>query len=174
VDHALAVCKSHSITIAVIDARLPPNSGIALIGQLKVLYPAMRFIGITTFEEKPTLLEFVEAGVMGIVLKRKGSTLHLRESILAVASGETYFIDEVKQILGSYPYPANHSASSKFNVKELLILSGLAKGLGTKEISSQVDLTPYTVDAYRGDMLRRTGTKKTAELISYAYKNGLL
>lgn len=174
VEQALAACKKAKIDIAVVDARLPPNSGITLIGQLKKLYPAMRFIGITTFEEKPTLLDFAEAGVMGIVLKRRGGTVHLRESIVAVANGETYFNEEVRQILSPYPHAKSNRPATTFSNNELRILAGIAQGLVSKEISRLVNLMPYTVDSYRKDLLKKTGTKNVAELISYAHKNGLL
>jgi DNA-binding NarL/FixJ family response regulator len=174
VEQALETCKTAKIDIAVVDARLPPKSGITLIGQLKKLYPAMRFIGITTFEEKPTLLDFAEAGVMGIVLKRRGGTFHLRESIVTVANGETYFSEEVRQILGSYPYAESNRPATKFSDSELRILNGIAQGFVSKEISKITKLMPYTIDSYRKTMMKKTGTKNVAELISYAHKNGLL
>lgn len=61
-----------------------------------------------------------------------------------------------------------------FSVREMQILQALYKGQSSKQIATQLSLSPYTVHNHRKKLLTKSNTTNTAELISYAVKQGLL
>ncbi len=85
---------------------------------------------------------------MSILLKRRRGTSHLRESVLMVANGETYFRDELMQTLGNRP-------AARLSDNELRILADIDQGLVSKQISRLVKLTLDTVNSYRKDFLKK-------------------
>jgi DNA-binding NarL/FixJ family response regulator len=171
---ALEISKGQVLQAAAIDARLPPGSGIRLIKRLRSQQPHIKILGITSFGEEPTLLDFAYAGVQGILLKRDFRKPLFRETIQKILDGGTYFDDEVRALLDKHAFDAHKSGPAEFSPKELGILKFLSKGLSSKEIADCVQLESTSVETYRKRMMRQTDTKTSAELVAYAFRNGLL
>ncbi len=96
-EHALTLCKAYAVDVAFIDARMQPISGIRLIGMIHKKYPAVKIVGMTTFNEEATIAEFIKAGVVGFLAKGKLNKPALLNCVQAVLAGETFFSLEVKK-----------------------------------------------------------------------------
>ena len=90
---AHTICKKHAIHLAFVDARMPPQSGIQLIEEFRRHYPAIKIVGITSYDEEPTLLDFAHSGVQGILLKAKTRREQVNECNHTVINGGTYISD---------------------------------------------------------------------------------
>ncbi len=174
VAEALAICGNSHIDVAMVDARMPPESGIALISQLHKKHPALKIVGITSFEEVATVLDFIEVKVAGIFLKNSGRKSGLNECLQAVLNGETYFPAKVKALLENHTQANTSKPITQFTPREQEILSLMSIGMKTKEIADQLKITKSTAEDHRERLMQKTGTDNGPDLIRFILKNGLL
>jgi|SRR5262245_38861191 len=76
--------------VVLMDASMPRMNGMEATRQLKQLYPDVRVVGLTLYEEATYLEEMIAAGAKGYVLKSEAPT-NVAEAIRVVAAGRTYF-----------------------------------------------------------------------------------
>gem|GEM_PF-1918444 len=172
-EHALTLCKAYAVDVAFIDARMQPISGIRLIGMIHKKYPAVKIVGMTTFNEEATIAEFIKAGVVGFLAKGKLNKPALLNCVHAVLAGETFFSLEVKKIMADVG-TKQLLANTHLSVREYEIAVSLSKGNSAKEIGDQLGISKNTVDDYKKTMLEKTGAKNSNELVSFLHRNGLI
>lgn len=85
-------------------------------------------------------------------------------SFIGLDGEPSYFNVDVENIF-------NHT-KELFSKRELDVVRLLAKGKSSGEISNALNISKYTVDSHRKNMLRKTGAKSTNEIISIAFNNG--
>lgn len=61
----------------------------------------------------------------------------------------------------------------KLTPREIEIIRLLASGWGSKQIGDQLNVSRHTVDTHRRNLLKKTGSKNTIELIANCAKMGL-
>jgi len=171
-ESALEIFKTQWIHIAIIDARMRGMSGIELIKNVHKLFPKIKVIAITSYEEKDTLKEIWSAQVNGILLKRSTDAQEIKSAIQEVLNGQAYLSPEVSALIDKSDFLAN--AKTKLSLREHEILLGICGGRSTKEIASDQKLSVNTIEDYRKEMLHKTKTKNSAELVAYAHRNGLV
>jgi DNA-binding NarL/FixJ family response regulator len=172
-EQALNLCKAYKIDVAFIDARMQPTSGIELIGMIHKKYPDLKIVGITSYNEKATISDFLHAGVVGYLAKihlNKTSLTHCLETVLA---GQTFLSDDVKKMM-EQTGPKNRMTNTHLSAREYQIASLLCNGKTAKEIADCLEISKNTVDDYKKTMLEKTGTQNSTELISFLYRNGLV
>jgi DNA-binding NarL/FixJ family response regulator len=57
------------------------------------------------------------------------------------------------------------NSKKAFSKRELEILENLISGKTSEEIAKELFISKYTVDKHRSNMLKKTGTKNTTELL---------
>lgn len=169
---ALNKIKSNSIQLALIDARMPEVSGIDLMLFLQKTYPLLKLVAMTSFDEPATLKELLSLKPNGILLKQSTGADGIRACVQKVMQGETYYSeDALIQLRNIDP---QRFPSVSFGKREKEIMQLLSKGKVTKEIAEELKLSPATVEDYRKELLRKTETRNSPELIAYMHRNGLL
>jgi len=110
----------------------------------------------------------VEAGAKGYILKN-AMDLELGPAIRRVAAGETVFDPRVE------PHSAlKGERSGGLTQRELEVLQMIVEGKSNKEIAGVLDLSPNTVAVHRANIMNTLGIHKTAELVVYAIRTGLV
>jgi len=171
--YALEIIKNNHIHIAIIDARMPGVSGIELASILVKKYPLIKVIGMTSYDEDDTVVEMLQVGVHGILLKRNTGSEEIRYCLQEVIAGKNYFTPEVQTKLSQNEYDLR-KVGPRFTRRETEIIKLITRGLSTKQIAATLQLKDSTIEEYRKMMLSKTGTKNTAELITFTLRNGLL
>lgn len=171
-EQALEILKTKWVHLAMIDARMPGLSGIELIKLKHKMYPSLKVVAMTSFDEEDTLKEIWSAKVNGILLKRSTDANEIKECLRVVFGGERYYSPEITELvkgfsLGEEPKPL-------LTVREKEILHLICGGKSTKEIAAHYKLSVSTVEDYRKEMLRKTKAKNTPELVDYAHRNGIV
>lgn len=69
--------------------------------------------------------------------------------------------------------PPEH-ALQRLSHRELEVLFHLARGKTLRECAEVLQLSPSTIDNHKTHMMRKLGVRRTVELVSVAYRNGLL
>jgi len=170
---ALEIINQHRIYVAFIDARMPRVSGISLAKTILKEHPSIKVIGTTSYDEDDTIIEMLGSGLHGILLKRNTDRSEIDHCLQAVLGGRIYYTPEVHLRLGQYGYD-RLKTPARLSSREMEILRLICQGHSSKQIAVSLQLQETTVEDYRKVMLQKSGTKNTAELVSFAHRNGLI
>ncbi len=148
-----------SVDVIVSDVRMPAMSGIEALRALRARGDRTPVILLTTFDDSAVLLEAVEAGAQGFLLK-DAAPEDLRQGILQVRKGESLLqpvaTDPVRE---RYAYRESSVPKELFTEREISILRLLAGGYSNKEIARSLFLAEGTVKNYVSDILDKLDTR---------------
>lgn len=165
----LAFLKKQTPDVILMDINLPDSSGIDLCKEVKLLYPSIFIIGLSTFNQQSFISKMMENGASGYVLKNAGSD-ELMEAIEVVMKGKTYLSDEVSQTL-------RKNADAQIPIltrREKEVLELIAEGLTNAEIANKLFISTTTVDTHRKNLLAKFDVRNTAALVKYAMLHKLI
>ncbi|MFM8743769.1 MAG: response regulator [Cytophagales bacterium] len=170
---AKQMCKAYDIAIAFVDARMYPEDGFSFIQHIAAKHPSVKVVGMSTFAEEATIAEFLSVGVVAFLPKEGIGKTELSACVAAVLAGKTYFSQAVEQ-LRQQLLLQHHFPSTKLSKREMEIATLLSRGFSHKEIGQNLAISKATVDDYKKNMLEKTKTKTSSELIGFLLKNGVL
>jgi len=102
----------------------------------------------------------------------------LIEAIYSIWKGARYFSQAVVDVLVEMSFSNTGEPSQKLHdtltEREMEILLLVAAGKSSKEIADTLFLSPHTINTHRKHILKKLGCKSAAELLSYAYTQGLM
>ncbi|MBL0742523.1 response regulator [Chryseolinea lacunae] len=171
---AMTLLAQHAIDIVLLDIRMPVVDGFEVIEYIDKLKLSTRIIALTAFDEEAMIFNLLRAGVAGILFKK---TTHMQEiytALIAVLEGKHFYNEKVSIVLHSKPDGIHHPPRIKLSAREFEIIVLLCQGLGTKDIAEKLFLSEYTIEDYRKEIIKKTNTKNTYELIHYALSNGIV
>ena len=152
------------------DIAMPGMDGIDAVGHLKQSRPAIRCVIVSMHGTGDMVKRAAAAGAAGYVMKNS-SAHELRQAIDEVMSRGSYFSPAITALLLS---PADPGPTDLLTSRQIEILKMMARGLSTKEIAYELDLSPKTVDAHRARIMTRLDLADIASLTRYAVKHGLV
>ncbi len=162
--------------VVIMDIRLPGSSGIEACRRIKKEAPEVRVIFLTAFPDDENLLEAIEAGADGYVLKRVGSA-ELLEALEKVRRGENVLdsslMPQVFARLREVRRKERQSAFANLTERELQILALIARGKSNREIAEELFLSEKTVRNYVSQILGKLGLSSRAEAAVYAVRHGI-
>ena len=168
-EDALRTLKLHKIEIMLLDIGLPVMGGVELAETILKEYPSTKVLIVTQYNGEAMIKNLLKAGVHSFFFKNSAAH-QINEAVAAVLNGKHYIPDAIKHAL----VPLTHIPVVAFSKREAQILLLLKMGRSSKEISEKLQLAEYTINSYREDMLKKTKTGNVAQLIAYAYENGIL
>ncbi len=161
--------------IVLLDLTMPRLSGLEAARIMTNRHPATRPLVFSMHNNQEYIVNAVEAGAWGYLLKdtTKEEILH---AIHAVAAGEKYFPPQISVALAealqqksrSRPSTKPATGLSVLSRQERHILQFIADGLSSREIADKLGLSIRTVSNHRANMLRKTKVKNTVELVRLA------
>lgn len=165
-DDALVLVKEVGPDLVLVDISLKRGHGIELIKRIRSLYPAVKMLVISGFEESLYAERAFRAGAAGYLNKQE-SNEKLIEAIRTVLSGERFLSPEISrrfidQALGKTNVAA--SPVERLTDRELEIFRMIGEGLTTSIIASKLFLSRNTVDTHRENIKRKLALKTAAEL----------
>ena len=154
--------------VIVMDMAMPGLNGMqASIEILKVL-PKTAILMLSMYSEENYVRNALEAGAKGYILK-DAMDIDLATAIKQVAAGQRVV---APGLLSSMPEAdADHG---KLTNREKQILQLIAEGKSNKEIAALLELSVNTVSVHRANLMEALGIHRTAELVLYAVRKGLV
>jgi DNA-binding NarL/FixJ family response regulator len=153
-----ALAQQH-VQVVVSDIRMPGTGGIEALRRLRERGDVTPVILLTTFDDGALLLEAVEAGAQGFLLK-DASPEDLRDAIGAVARGDVLLQPvATAPVRSRYAFHAQDAPKALFTEREVSILRLLAGGYSNKEIARSLFLAEGTVKNYVSDILDKLDTR---------------
>lgn len=171
---ALATLPSTRPDVALLDVQLPDGRGVELCARLRAEHPDVACLILTSFDDKDTLFESIQAGAAGYLLKNVRSE-RLIEAIERVARGESV-IDQTltRDLFDNVRAPASPAEAklSGLTPLERTILTHLAAGLTNKQIAAEVHVSTATVKNYVSSILRKLNLSRRTEAAVFAARLG--
>ncbi len=154
--------------VIVMDCAMPGMSGVEATRQILAQNPQAVVLVLSMHPEETLVRQALDAGARGYVLKN-AVDLELGVAIRRVASGETVLDSQLRR-----PTALKGKRHAALTPRELEVLQMVVEGKSNKEIAIALDLSANTVAVHRANMMDALGTHKTAELVVYAIRNGLV
>jgi len=165
-----AVRLAHQLQpqVIVMDCALPGISGLVATRQILEHNPKAAVLMLSMHSEDTWVRQALEAGARGYMLKN-AVDLELVTAIRRVAAGEEVLDSQIARRA-----TLKGERETGLTVRELEILQLIVGGLSNKEIAAQLSLSANTVAVHRANIMDALGIHKTAELVVYAIRNGLV
>jgi two-component system response regulator NreC len=164
--------------VAVLDVAMPRLSGIDTARRITEQLPSTAVIILSMHSDESYVLRALKADAKGYLLKDSAEG-DLVQAIQAVAEGRSFFSPEVSRMLVE-DYVREIKARGAQDSYELLtgrereVLHMLAEGKSNKEIATLLNLSTYTVETHRRNILEKLNLHGLAELILYAVRKGVI
>lgn len=154
--------------VILMDCALPGENGITAARNILQFLPETAVLMLSMHSEETLVRQSLEAGARGYVLKNAGD-FDLAAAIRKVLEGDIVLDPQVKRVES-----LKGERSAGLTARELEVLQLIAMGKSNKEIASDLDLSVNTVAVHRANIMNALGLHKTAELVVYAIRNGLV
>ncbi|HBF87406.1 MAG TPA: DNA-binding response regulator [Bacteroidales bacterium] len=171
----LALLDNHSADIVLMDIEMPLMNGIEATEAALKLYPNLKIIALTMFNDDEYIQSMIDSGVKGFLIKNINKET-LDKAILTVYNGGNYYSEELFDFFTKQISKENKSKKSeiKFTRREKEILQLICEGLSNKEIADILFVSERTVVGHKTNLLAKTDTKNALALMSFAIKNDLV
>jgi DNA-binding NarL/FixJ family response regulator len=154
--------------VTVMDCALPGISGIEASRQIRAKWAEAAILMLSMHSEDTLIRQALEAGARGYILK-SAMDLDLLNAVKGVAEGKTVLDPQLVR-----PEALKGERESGLTARELEILQHIVAGESNKEIAADLGLSANTVAVHRANIMDALGIHKTAELVVYAIRNGLV
>lgn len=167
-EEAVRLAQKLRPKVAVMDCALPGISGLVATRRILESAPEIAVLMLSMHPEETLVRQALDAGARGYILKN-AVDLELGTAIRKVLAGEIVLDSQL-----SRPSVLKGERSYALTARELEILQLIVDGKSNKEIANQLNLSANTVAVHRANMMDALGIHKTAELVVYAIRNGLV
>jgi DNA-binding NarL/FixJ family response regulator len=165
---AVKLARELKPQVIVMDMAMPGLNGMqASIEILKVL-PKTAILMLSMYGEESYVRNALDAGAKGYILKN-AMDIDLATAVKQVAAGQRVV---APGLLSSTPEA--DADTGKLTNREKQILQLIAEGKSNKEIAALLDLSVNTVSVHRANLMEALGIHRTAELVLYAVRKGLV
>jgi DNA-binding NarL/FixJ family response regulator len=178
--------------VVLMDLNMPRCNGVEATEQLRGLRPAVRVVVLTTYSDDAWVFSALQAGARGFLTKDAGADEILR-AITHVAAGHAQLDPSVQRRLldalsggdrfGGGHAPAAPGAASAapdadeppegLTPREAEVLAHIAAGESNAEIATALFVSEATVKTHINHIFSKTGLRDRAQLVGYAFRNGL-
>jgi DNA-binding NarL/FixJ family response regulator len=167
---ALAVARSVSPDVVLMDLRMPEMDGVSAIRALREQGSAARVLVLTTYDTDRDVLPAIKAGATGYLLKDTPRE-ELFRAVTAAHRGEAVLSPAVAgRLLGSLRSPAKEPLSQR----EVEVLELVARGNSNREAASLLFISEATVKTHLLHAYAKLGVRDRAAAVAAAFEQGLL
>jgi DNA-binding NarL/FixJ family response regulator len=168
--------------IVLMDLEMPEIDGVSAIGTASSLYPNVKFVVLTIFDDDDKIFRAIKAGACGYLLKEESGEviadmlMNLWESGAGpISPSIAYKILQMVQ----QPKPQQAATPMEENMfqlsdREKEILQLLSEGLEYKEIGSRLFISPNTVKKHTINVYQKLHVNSKAQALRIAYTKGLI
>ncbi len=165
---------------AILDMSMPELNGLEATRQILQKQPQMKILIYTMHETERIILDVLDAGARGVVLKSDAGE-NMVAAVESIAKGRRFFTSRVAEtVVESYLAKRGTSGDSAERGQTLLtsrereVVQLLAEGKSNKEIADRLDISARTVEGHRSEVMKKLKLGSLAELIRYAIRSGMI
>jgi len=175
---AVVLAASMRPDVAVLDIGMPNLNGIEAAHQITAGESGAAVVILSMHADESYILRALKAGARGYLLKDSAES-DLVRAIHAVAEGKSFFSSTVSKVLledyvRKLQRTGGEDSYDLLTPREREILQLVAEGKSNKEIAGMLNLSVYTVETHRANLMEKLGLKGVPELILYAVRKGII
>ena len=164
--------------VVLTDIKMPRMDGIEATKLLLKKNPDQKIIALSMFDEENLIVEMLEAGAKGYLLKNADKA-EIMEAIEQVYEGNSFYCRHTsaklaKMIMTSSFNPYKKTEKVVFTDREKEIIKYTCQQLTAQQIGEKLFLSKRTVEGYRTKILEKMNVRNTAGVVIYALKNSLI
>ncbi len=169
-EEAIALAAEHDPDVVLMDLSMPGVDGIEATRRLVGERPDIRVVVLTSFSDRERILDAIDAGAVGYLLKDAEPDELLR-GIEAAARGESPLAPKAARAVLSARAEARPAAELTAREQEVLAL--LAEGMANKQIARRLGIAEKTVKAHLTSVFQRIGVTDRTQAALWAQRNGV-
>jgi len=178
---AIENCKKNQPNVILMDLRMPGMGGLEAMEIIKEIYPSIKIMVLTTFEDDQSLFKSLRNGADGYIVK----DIRPEELVLAVKSmannlyvmhGNVLEIFKDEIIKMKQKSENNHEMIDQYDLTKIKIkiIQELVNGKSNQEIAEMLNFTEGTVKNKVSKLLTKLDLKDRTQVAVFAVKNNLI
>jgi two-component system, NarL family, response regulator NreC len=172
------LAEQHNPDVIITDIKMPIMDGIQASRLILKKQPDIKIIALSMFDEETLIVDMLEAGAKGYLLKNADKQ-EILDAIETVYEDKTYYCHHTSARLTNMIVKSNFNPYKKketvnFNEREIEIIKLICQQNSSKEISDKLFLSSRTVEGYRTKILEKMNAKNTVGVVVYALKHNLI
>jgi two-component system, NarL family, response regulator NreC len=175
---AVTLAQSLRPDLVIIDIQMPNLNGIDAAAQILKDRPETAVIILSMYSDESYILRALNAGAKAYLLKDSVET-DILAAVRAVTNGKPFFSPAITQtLLEDYMrLMSQQGVQDSYDLltdREKEVLQLLAQGKTNKEVAGMLDLSVYTVEGHRGNLMQKLKLRNTAEIVLYAVRKNIV
>ena len=175
---AMELCKNLKPEIVVMDLSMPELGGLEATAEILKDDPKVKILILSMFSNDAYIRKAFELGAKGYMLKN-AIEVDLNRAVRALAEGQAYLSPGISHIMlesiktGSFR-DDTQDPYERLTLREKEVLQLIAQGKSNKEIAVLLNISANTVAVHRARVMDTLDLHRTAELVLFAVKKGLV
>jgi DNA-binding NarL/FixJ family response regulator len=175
---AIDQCKELEPDVVVMDLSMPDLGGLEATAEILKANPQIKILILSMYSNEAYVRKAFELGAKGYILKN-AIEVDLTRAVMALAEGQAYFSPGVSHIVLESMKAGTFQGTSqdpyeKLTLREKEVLQLIAQGKSNKEIATLLNISVNTVAVHRAHVMETLNLHRTAELVLFAVKKGLI
>ncbi|MCG1035965.1 response regulator transcription factor [Polaribacter sargassicola] len=173
--------KNNKADVLILDITMPVLDGFEVLKHFNKKGIFLNVIILSSYDDIKIVQEMLKLGCKGYITKNNAGE-HIVDAVKAVANGEQYFSNDIKNILlksitskniavGDTP---NSFLIDTLTEREIEVLKLITKEFSSTEIADVLNIAISTVETYRKKLLKKLNVKNSVGLAMYAVKNNIV
>ena len=161
--------------VLLLDLNMPDGDGFSVLREARSLAPDTHIIVLTMHAQPEYITRAVREGANGYLLKDL-AVQDLVAAIEAVMSGGSFFSERAQRALANSLRAGEpvETPLARLTGRERQVLIGVARGLTTKEMAAQQNISGRTIETHRANLMRKLDLRSVALLTQFAVREGLI
>ncbi|HEX5481993.1 MAG TPA: response regulator transcription factor [Terriglobia bacterium] len=175
---AIELAKELRPDVAVLDLSMPDLGGIEAAAEIRKATPDVKVLILSMYSNEAYVRKAFEVGAKGYMLK-DAIELDLTRAVISLAEGKAYMSPGISNLVieglksGSL-HDSSQDVYERLSLREKEVLQLIAQGKSNKEVAALLNISVNTVAVHRARVMETLGIHRTAELVLYAVKKGLV
>lgn len=175
---AIEQCKELKPDVVVMDLSMPELGGLEATAEVLKANPQIKILILSMYSNEAYVRKAFELGAKGYILKN-AIEVDLTRAVMALAEGQAYFSPGISHIVLESMKAGTFQGTSqdpyeKLTLREKEVLQLIAQGKSNKEIATLLNISVNTVAVHRARVMETLDLHRTAELVLFAVKKGLI
>jgi DNA-binding NarL/FixJ family response regulator len=176
---AVEECLKLKPDVVVMDLSMPGIGGLEATAEILKNSPDMKVLILSMYSNPAYVRKAFEIGAKGYILK-DAIEVNLPQAVMALVRGEAYMSPAISHLVietlkgGNTGGESSDDPYEKLTLREKEVLQLVAQGQSNKEIATLLDISVNTVAVHRAHLMETLGLHRTAEIVLYAVKRGLI